>query len=71
MLEAIVYDLSQLDPDTAIAEGYECVLCGDTNGNHDELCPWRRAREWVAANPGGSPAPRPAPVPHRDPSDWS
>ena len=29
----------------------DCMLCGKQTEVHGSDCPWRRAREWVAAHP--------------------
>jgi hypothetical protein len=39
-----------------LADGhFVCLMCGESgpnnNGVHHRNCPWRLAREWVAAHP--------------------
>jgi hypothetical protein len=61
--EWIVRAVAAVD-DPSDYDTYDCGLCGrktwDINGPGDQdqqslhapTCPWRLAREWVAANPG-------------------
>jgi hypothetical protein len=54
--EQIVRMLAEEDP--PIGPDLWCLFCRadvgrlDPPQSHEQTCPWRLAREWVAANPG-------------------